>query len=354
MKIKKTFGLMISIGLLLLSSCKDNHLGPTEAFSINIYGYPDVNFVLKDGTINNKLELEIYKRYYVHLKIEASKYLSGIERKFNFNYETEDFNFKYESSSPVSKSLTYILIPYQLNESSEFKIMYESKEYTIDIKITNYDFVNNHASKPTIEDLENKFPTFKEMIDSIQYHTFASPFLGEDPKGSYGGNTYFNYYQYIRSFEEEYDLEYLDYLLDSIYYPASLDLAIPNIASKEMRMTYDGIDKVLENAPRSTISDFKVGTNIIDPEHTAPTNPLLNLNFHAVPLQYEIQSEEMSKQRDNYLQSTYYLLTAKYPEQYLTYSSSELTILIIQIGETHVQGYFEDETYCYQLSCDYQ
>lgn len=354
MKINKKFAIVLPISLLLLAGCvRDFPEITNEAFNINIYGYPNVNLTFDDNSNDNEVELEIYNHYFVHLLIEDSKYNDNVRQNISFAYDENKFDFSYYDTNESSKSVSYSLVPCQLDDESEFKIIYENKEYIIDIKIVDFDFASHLASKPNISDLENNYPAFKEMIDAIEYHEFTSPFLGMDPDGIYGGSDYWSRYTYVHDFDETYDVGYLDYLTDSIYYPTSMNMALPNIASREMTMTFDNLNKVEEGASQSTIADFNVGVNAVDVEHTNPTNSLLNINFHAVPLEYESESESINTMMNNYFHQTYYLLKQEYADQYLQYAIGDISISIIEIGEKHLQGYFADETYSYQLSCTY-
>lgn len=300
-------------------------------------------------TSGNKIEAQLFDHWYIHIHIPDKEWVVGED---NLNLVTLEYTNKidliYSSSNDYSMTVSYGLYPMEKFDDEQLKITYHNKTYVIDISSTDYDFSN--AELPSLNDLEGDYSPFKEMIDSIRYHEFTSPFPGRDPNGSYGGSSYWNQYTYTHSFDEQYDTNYVNYLTDSIYYPTEMDMAWGDIGDRSAKMTYNDINLIKEGTPKTTIPNFEVGYSVVDPDCTRPTNALGFIYFQAVAKDLVTISELTNKAINLCLHKPYYLLKDVYPEHYYQYKVNDLNISIIMTGDT-LQGYFEDETYAYMLSC---
>lgn len=316
------------------------------------------NFEIKVSNFNNNqtftkpdtypLTLNVCNPIYLHLILQKNDWIYGQDNlnSVNISYDDKFFDVLYFSSNDASRSITYLVYPMEKFSNKEITVSYKNDIYKLNVNSIDFDFSNTQIVK---DDLDGKFKEFKEMVDSIKYHEYTSPYPGLD---SYGGSDYWKEYSYTYEFNEQYDLDYLDYLKDSVYYPSKMDLAFENIGSRTASMTFNDQKIVEANTDRALMGLFSVGYGVIDPGCTKPTNPLDYIAFKAVPKNYPSTNSHTKKTIDLYLHQTYYLLSNLYPEQYLNYQVGDLSIQIIQIGDS-LQGYFADENYVYMLDCSY-
>lgn len=357
---KKILSAFFMVTMLFATASCTTNTDPTttaepiinEQFGIEFYSYPSVE-VLFTETDNNQITLEIYQSYDLYFRIEDHKFIDGIEEKVSISYPEEKFDLLFISTYSFSKSIVYRIYAMELFDQEEIRIMYESEEYIIQVQSVDYNFTQRACKKPDTDTLEKEFSTFQDMINSIQYHAFTSPFPGKDPNGFYYDShvVYEKYNVYKRDFNENYDTSYQHYLIDNIYYPSQFDLAFPNIASREMTMLYQDENQVLPEAERSTMIEFSICVTNIDPDCTLPTKPVLS--FTAIPLQYECDDSFIQQRIMQKLHSPYYLLKDRYSNQYLSYEVGTIALKIIQLGDDHIQAFFEDGSYAYFLSCSY-
>lgn len=354
---KKRFLMMLSVFMLTAtSSCSPADTIKNKEFGIEISDYPYMESLYTTQKTENHVTLEMCNTYKLIFYIEDDKFdlhINDIETQFTLEYPKEKIEINSFYANGYMKSVEYYLHTKQLFQQEIIKITYENQEYDIDIQSIDYDFSKRNETKPSVASLEQDFHEFKEMIDSVQYHAFVSPFPGRNPLGYYSDENDWNDCTYRYNFEEEYDTSYVDYLIDSVYYPTRFDLASPNIMSKDMVMVYEHATQTQQNASSSKMGSFQVGISVIDPGCTNPTNPLHYMSFEAYPLQYEGDSERIQKNNNLHLSARYYLLSKSYPERYLSYEVGDITLQIIQIGMRSIQAFFEDDTYIYILTSYY-
>lgn len=357
-KMKKRFLMMLSIFMITATSaCSPVDTIKNKEFGIEILDYPYTESFYTTQKTGNHVTLEMYNQYNLIFYIEDDKFdlhIHDIETKFTLEYPKEKMEINSFYVNGYMKSVQYYLHTKQLFQQETIKITYENQVYDIDIQSIDYDFSKRNETKPSAASLEQDFNAFKEMIDSVQYHSFVSPFPGRNDLGYYSDeNDWNDCCTYRYSFKEEYDTSYVDYLIDSVYYPTCFDFASPNMMSKDMIMVYEHATQTLQNASSSRMGSFRVGISVIDPGCTNPTNPLHYMSFEAYPLHYEGDSERIQKNNNLYLSSRYYLLSKSYPERYLSYKVGDITLQIIQIGMQSAQAFFEDGTYAYILTISY-
>lgn len=355
---KKGFLFLFMSALICFSflSCKENSQNlnsSDEEVKNKVFSFHCYNLKI-DQTFNtpyeNNLSLEICNMVSLQLAIPDQKWQAG-EDNLNLittEYDPDFIYFSYSSSNDFLKCITFQFMALDTFDHKEIKITFDGQEYILGIEAIDFHFFEN--KKPTTEELSSTYPEFKEMMDSICYHDYVTPYPGIS---SYGGSTYWQEYTYTYSFSEAYDLDYLPYLKDSVYYPSQMNLGYPNIAARTMTMTFNDPSIVKANTVSTTMADFSVGYGVVDPDCTSPENPLWNIEFHAVPLHYSTSSTLTNKKLNQYLHETYYLLSKKYSENFLQYQVNDLTIQVIKIGNS-LLGYFEDENYAYMLYASYQ
>ncbi len=358
-KMKRVFLSILSISMLAgITSCSIVDTVKNKEFGIAINdNYPQMEepFYTNQKT-GNYVSLEMNNHYNLIFYVEDEKFdlhRDDIEAQFTFDYPQDKFDIRFAFSSAFDKCLQYYLYTEQLFSRETINITYENEVYSIDVQSIDYNFSKGVEIKPSAASLEQDFSEFKEMMDSIQYHSFVTPFPGRNPSGYYSDENEWNDCQYHYDLQDESDTSYVDYLIDSVYYPTHLDFADPNIVSKDMHMVYEHSSQTMENASPSTMGSFCVGISVIDPGCTKPTNPLHYLFFEAYPLQYEGDSERIQKNVYSQLHSQYYLLSKAYPESYLSYEVGDIALRIIQIGSGSMQAFFEDDTYAYVLAASY-
>lgn len=348
--------ILSSIGLMGLSSCgvlpsiSSTVSVKNEAFSISFSNaYWSENLTVTKPS-NNELAMKIYEPATIRIYIPDEKWKPNQDNfnLVNLTYDEEAFDLVYVSSVDYYKYIVYYLYAMNKFDKQTFKVAYEGTTYSIDVSSGDYDFSRTGKCDSAL--MESTYPAFGEMINSIQYHEYTSPYPGIS---SYGGSDYWKEYSYSYSFEnEEYDLGYLDYLKDSVYYPSKMDLGLPNIGYREASMTFNDQKIIEENTEKSLMAGFEVGYAVCDPGCTGPTNPLWSIGFQAVPLHYETTSVLTKRTIEQNLHNSYYLLKDVYPDRYSDYVVGDLTVKVIRIGDNLV-GFFSDDNYAYLLDCYY-
>ena len=320
-----------------------------DIFTIEMRDFQTYNVAYFAEQERNHFTTEVFAQVRLVCHIPESEWRDetrAIQSIAYLNDEKVDFSLSYASSS--LKEVAFDLYAMEVFKESILTIYYRTKPYRIILESVEHIF--REESIPTISTLNSDFSSFKEMINSLCYHEFTSPYLGTN--SSYGSTSYSSYnslYEYSHYFEEQYDTEYTNYLIDSIYYPQKMDLAFENTGSRNMSMTYMDKDDVKENADQGTIVSFSLSYGVIDPDCTNPTNPLSSLTFSAVPYSYTTSSKEVNKIISSRQHNHYYLLSTLYPEQFLKYENNDFEINIIQKGD-YIFGFFTDAKYLYFVS----
>lgn len=328
-----------SINLTDYSNCK--------YFDVKVYNNSVDTIYTKPN--ENNLSLNFCKPINMQLTIPSD--IWNLEKDnldlIKLSYDDDFFDIFHSNSNDSTRTITYIIYPMKKFESKEIVVEYDNVSYTLDISCKDYDF--SYTSKVTEDELNTKYSEFREMMDSILYHEYTTPYPGIT---SYGGSSYWKEYEYRYSFDEEYDLGYLDYLKDSVYYPSKMDLAYPNIGIRSANMMFNDLDIIKPNTEKARMALLYISYFTIDPDCTNPTNPIDEMSFVAVPLNYSVNNTLTQKKINDYLYQTYYLLKDAYPEQYLNYQVGDINIKLIKIGDT-LKGFFEDDNYAYMLSSRY-
>ncbi len=328
------------ISLLLLSSCAK---------------FDDNNFYLEFendlGSLkfykSNSFNSEIYDNYTLWINIPKRVEVndSNKEKLVNFEYDEDKFNLKFINSTYYNK-IYYSFQCKKLFNDQKFNIYFEDLKYEFKVSSlnpSNYNLLNE-------SNLSSSFKEFKEMIDSISYYVYKDDYPGISSYGSslYLGNS-FSYY-----FKESYDLNYLKYLKDDCYYPLKFDNAYPNIVSFNFEMSFDNECDISKDSLKHTMCDFKIDLIVIDPRCTNPKNPLWNLSFEAIPLNYVSKINYINELNNDKLNERYYLLFKNYSELFLNYRINDLNIKLLSSSKNDIVGFFNDNTYSYRVKAHYE
>lgn len=303
----------------------------------------------------NHIDFQIGCSYHITVKpLIGSDDITLDEVQIEYNSENAVI-----TSSGESRGYAYFyLYCYEFGSNDKLKITYAGKTIEVDYSVVDYDFeAHDYESISSINDLD-KYPEIKDMILSIEYHEFEEPYIGLDETWRYNEYKYvyydpsnvcasYNKSCSIDSSDPNYiAVDYLPYLMDSVYYPAKFNTVIKNRVSDlylNMRFpldTYTG-----EGASRTKMNEFSISYHVIDPCCTA-NYPLTSMGFSAESIDL---LKVYSKSGETYPTSISILLE-RYPEKFFQYKLGELTIYILCKKETGASAYFFDETYFYSIS----
>lgn len=206
------------------------------------------------------------------------------------------------------------------------------------------------CSKPiNINDYDfNYFEEFKEMIDSLVYFEFdkdnsINPKLDDEYRYKFYGGTTLNLNS--SHHHNEYTLEYLNLLPDSLFYPTLFRKNDPNISSLWISIDSDQfLDTESYKLNQGPIRRFAISRGTVDPDHTNPSNPLISLSVDVQSLHYQEADEDC-----RYFMTTYTM------DSSLKYSNELIELdytISINMGfknTVKIGGHFHHNNYCYKF-----
>ena len=302
------------------------------------------------------IDFEIASTYYLDIKLLGNVEVNDdTQEDIKMEYNAENTKVTYYFNTPKSNTLTYIITPHEFVNNEILKITYNDKTIEVRYNVLDYDFEAHGYYLPnSLSDLD-KYPEFKEMLVSVDYYEFTEPYIG------------ISKYEFdVRNDEKTFGLSltsdlnnpnyasthYLEYLTDSVYYPAKYDLVLQNpIAHRTMRFSIPEEADTSENAKRTAMNSFSLDFSIIDPCCTNPKYPLQEISFNA-------ENKELLKEKPNdyfawKIIEPITILIEKYPEKFFKYKIGDITIYVLAYNKRGASAYFEDDTYFYYMSTYY-
>lgn len=199
------------------------------------------------------------------------------------------------------------------------------------------------------------FAVFKQMIDTTEYFEFNSensinPFVSKDYSGTYRFVPASEYHEYsfVHRFfaSQEYDIDYLKYFSDSMFYPTYFPDNAPNVSDMGLKISSEAYDSSEEKLSKQEMVLFNMNLSPIDYFHSTQTNVLISLNFSAKSLNYSEEPDSCSYYHDRY-----------HLEDFKEYETNlfkiKYIITIAYMGETaigvKILGHFRHNNYCYHL-----
>ena len=200
------------------------------------------------------------------------------------------------------------------------------------------------------------FAVFKQMVDTTEYFEFNSensinPSISLDYDAGY---TFYHAGQYNYEHDivnkrfgyQKYNIDYLKYFSDSMFYPTYFPDNAPNISDRRLEISSDAYDSSEEKLSKQEMVLFYIDLNPIDYFHTTQTNELISLSFSAKSLNYSEGHDSCSYYHDRYnLEDFKEYETNLFKFKYI--------ITIAYMGETaigvKILGHFRHNNYCYHL-----
>ena len=315
----------------------------------------------------NEMELEEFARYgitiYVPDEIYKSfdyNYNNTCNKHISFDYNNDNIDIFFKYSSSFDRTIHYDLYVKNLFDteaitlSTKFVDVQLPEEYKIDFTCREFDFEKSGYITPTLDLFSGHFNKFKEMIDSIEYYELSDSFSGldgetQEKRFTNLGSNYSRALYYFDSDDNEYDLGYLSYFTDSIYYPALFDNSKGNIMSFNADISYKF--NPFDIKGKNVMILFNIYSSVIDPGCTHPKNPLRSMHFTAVDLNSKYDENNLSSYYDTmpYILSRQYLISKKYSDKFLNYKIGDLDIKIILLSKENIYACFESGSYLYNL-----
>ena len=317
----------------------------------------------------NEMELEEFARYgitiYVPDEIYKSfdyNYNNTCNKHISFDYNNDNIDVFFRYNSSYDRTIHYDLYVKNLFDteaitlSTKFVDVQLPEEYKIDFTCREFNFEKSGYITPTLDLFSGHFNKFKEMVDSIEYYDLPESFTGLDSETQEKrftnlGSTYSRELYYFDHYldENKYDLGYLSYFTDSIYYPALFDNSKGNIMSFNADISYKF--NPFDIKGKNVMSVFNIYSSVIDPGCTHPKNPLRSMHFTAVDLNSKYDENNLSSYYDTipYILSRQYLISKKYSDKFLNYKIGDLDIKIILLSKENIYACFESGSYLYNL-----
>lgn len=369
---KKMMLLSLLLTIVSLSSCtsstKNKDKIYNKEFKIEIKNtYNSKDKKTFKNQKENEMELEEFARYgitiYVPDEIYKSfdyNYNNTCNKHISFDYNNDNIDIFFKYSSSFDRTIHYDLYVKNLFDteaitlSTKFVDVQLPEEYKIDFTCREFDFEKSGYITPTLDLFSGHFNKFKEMIDSIEYYELSDSFSGldgetQEKRFTNLGSNYSRALYYFDSDDNEYDLGYLSYFTDSIYYPALFDNSKGNIMSFNADISYKF--NPFDIKGKNVMSVFNIYSSVIDPGCTHPKNPLRSMHFTAVDLNSKYDENNLSSYYDTmpYILSRQYLISKKYSDKFLNYKIGDLDIKIILLSKENIYACFESGSYLYNL-----
>lgn len=317
----------------------------------------------------NEMELEEFARYgitiYVPDEIYKSfdyNYNNTCNKHISFDYNNDNIDIFFKYSSSFDRTIYYDLYVKNLFESESITISTKfidvqlPEEYKIDFTCREFNFEKSGYITPTLDLFSGHFNKFKEMVDSIEYYDLPESFTGLDGETQVKrftklGSTYSRALYYFDHYldENKYDLGYLSYFTDSIYYPTLFDSSKGNVMGFNADISYKF--NPFDINGKNVMSVFSIYSSVIDPGCTHPKNPLRSMHFTAVDLNSKYDENNLSSYYDTIpnILSHQYLVSKKYSDKFLNYKVGDLDIKIILLSKENIYACFESGPYLYNL-----
>lgn len=373
---KKMMVLSLLLTIVSLSSCtistnnKDKIYNKEFKIEIkNTYNSKDKKTFKNQK--ENEMELEEFARYgitiYVPDEIYKSfdyNYNNTCNKHISFDYNNDNIDIFFKYSSNFNRTIYYDLYVKNLFESESITISTKfidvqlPEEYKIDFTCREFNFEKSGYITPTLDLFSGHFNKFKEMVDSIEYYDLPESFTGLDGETqvkrftNLGSNYSKAIYYFDYDLDEnkyKYDLGYLSYFTDSIYYPALFDSSKGNVMGFNADISYKF--NPFDINGKNVMSVFDIYSSVIDPGCTHPKNPLRSMHFTAVDLNSKYDENNLSSYYDTipYILSRQYLISKKYSDKFLNYKIGDLDIKIILLSKENIYACFESGPYLYNL-----
>lgn len=355
MKKYKSLIMFLSLGMLFSCSRVTESNDKIKENAVKISGLGD-NLILVDDD-HNLFNFEIFKEYRILIFIkdfEINQNLSFYQDiKFEYNNEISKITYATYNSYDNYFSFKFISNEVSINNGLSISYIVGSKkyDYSFSYKVIDYNFESIKASKPTIDEIKDH-KELSTLIDSITYYEFKEPYQGLNDNYSRDRD----YYKYSYQFKVEnekyvYDTSYLEFMIDSFYYPKFVDLVNDNpIAGRDLTLYFEDENQVIKGASASKFARFEIDYGVIDPGCTNPQNPLSYFSYAVAPLNYEYKSKTLEDLNNNNI--LYVNLLNKYPEMYYTYVVNDIYINIIRV-RNNFYGVFKDDNYSYRITFYY-
>lgn len=362
------FSLLLTIGSLTSCTINSNNKDKiyNKEFKIEIKNsYNSKDKSTFKNQKENMMELEEFSRYdlIVYVPDETYKsfsdnYQNNCEKYISLDYSNDNIDVFFRYNSSFDRTIHYDLYVKNLFDtesitlSTKFVDVQLPEEYKIDFTCKEFDFKKSGYITPTLDLLSGHFNKFKEMIDSIEYYELSDSFSGLDGETQINkftnlGSSYSSAVYYFENSDNEYDLGYLSYLTDSVYYPTLFDNSKGNLMGMNARLNYNF--NPFDITAKKEISSLDIYSSVIDPGCTHPKNPLRSMHFNAVNLNYEYNVRKLYYDTIPYILSRQYLLSKKYADKFLDYKVGDLDFKIILLNKENIYACFESGSYMYSL-----
>ena len=298
---------------------------------------------------SSKLQLQVGIDYTLQVTFPLKEYNDEIFEEIEIEDTSLDITYGHSSSS--TRAVSYSLQAKSLLPSSQLNLNIKGKEYVIDYEVIDYDFSN--FEKVDIDDLNN-FKEFKDTLDSLTYYEYdPSSYKGVDDIYKLTSDG-LGEYRYDFPMDEkgayQYNLDYLEVLHDSVYYPAYFPMVNKNpISTRQMDMTIDNLNAVISNAPKSIIPDYSISYGVIDPCCTNPQDPISYFGFICFAKDYVSYYDRVNERLDRYLSDTTLILMNNYPDKFYSYQVGDINILVAKTYNG-LEAYFEKGEYIYNIT----
>lgn len=287
-------------------------------------------------------QLEYGYRYSLKIYFSLADFKENIDEQI-FIDTSSNLIVDFSHCSTYSKYAHYYLYVKDIGESY-INIICPKGTYKFNLNINEFDLESSGYKTPTTKEEALECKEFRDIVENISYYNFDSE-LYEGFDNRWSDNMDLPIYTNNDYGEYVYNLDYLKYLPDSVYYPSHFSMINENpISSRSFSIYVGDRDEYFKEDGQKAFPYYDVSYSVIDPGCTHPVNPISYMSFECYNKDY--------LSSNNSLDNLYYgpiSILNKYKEYFYLFNLDNLDVYII-LKSNYYFAVFEDDNYYYKIS----
>ena len=302
----------------------------------------DIYNTLYSYNEGDNFELEYGYRYELSIYFSLKDFNENIDDQIYID-TSSNLIVEFINCSTYSKCARYYLYVKDIGKSY-INIICPKGTYNFNLDINDFDLESSQYKTPKSEEEALKCNEFKDILENISYYNFNSE-LYEGFDNHWSNSINLPLYSDNENSEYVYNLDYLKYLPDSVYYPGHFSMINENpISNRSFSIFVNDRDEYLKEEGQKAFPYYDVSYSVIDPGCTNPVNPINYMSFECFNKDYLSSNNSLSN-----IYSGPISIFNKYKECFYLYNLDDLSVYII-LESNDSFAVFEDDNYYYKIS----